>query len=61
MLVYLDYQDWDLVLEYLANSIGQNLADLFFGQTKLPIHQVLLDDWKSVELALPWSEGLLPN
>jgi len=58
MLVYLDYQDWDLVLEYLANSIGQNLADLFFGLTKLPIHQVLLDDWKSVELALPWSEGL---
>jgi len=58
MLVYLDYQDWDLVLEYLANSIGHSLADLFFGQSRLPIHQVLLDDWKSLESALSWSDSL---
>ncbi len=61
MLVYLDYQDWDLVLEYLANSIGHSLADLFFGQSRLPIHQVSLDDWNSLDSVLSWSEGLFTD
>ncbi len=58
MIVYLDYQDWDLVVEYLANFAGYDLADLFFGQARLPIHQVSLDNWNSLDSVLPWSEGL---
>jgi hypothetical protein len=58
MPIFLDYADWDLVLEHFAQKLGLDLLEVLSGQKKLPTERLSLSSWQTINTDLTPSEDL---
>lgn len=58
MIYFLDYADWDLVLEHFARELNLNLLEVLSRKSKLPIERLSLSSWQTINTDLTLSEDL---
>jgi hypothetical protein len=58
MIYFLEYTDWDLVVEHLASQENMDLLSIILGEQTLPLERVRLMAWHTLNMDLAASEDL---
>ncbi len=58
MIFYLDYSDWDLVLEYFANLQKVSLYEILLGKKVFQFNKIKLTSWSSAQYEISPSDNL---
>ncbi len=58
MIFYLDYPDWDLVLEYFAKLQKVSLYEILLGQKAFQFNKIKLTSWASAQYEIVPSDSL---